>query len=115
MYVLVIFSVTFLREARGGQAGDGERVVELLVLVRSPARIDHRTETQGEQLLAESEGRLSPARLAATQARGRALQLDVTVAELVAEAQNSRSLYAARRMTIICSRSCAVDPSPQKH
>jgi len=69
-----------------GQAGDTERAVELLVLVRSAARIDRRTETQAEQLLAELEARLSPARFAAALARGRALKLGAAVAAMLAEA-----------------------------
>jgi tetratricopeptide (TPR) repeat protein len=52
------------------QADDAERAVEVLALVRSAARIDHRTETKAEQLLAELEARLSPARFAAAQAHG---------------------------------------------
>jgi tetratricopeptide (TPR) repeat protein len=67
------------------QAGDVERAVELLALVRGAAHIDRRTETKAEQLLAELEVRLSPTRFAATQARGRALELGATVAALLAE------------------------------
>jgi predicted ATPase len=69
-----------------GQAGDAERAVELLVLVRSAARIDRRTETQAEQLLAELEPRLSPASFTAAQARGQALELGAAVAAVLAEA-----------------------------
>jgi predicted ATPase len=69
-----------------GQAGDAERAVELLALVRSAARIDRRTETQAEQLLAELEARLSAARFAAAQARGHKLALNTTVAAILAEA-----------------------------
>jgi len=68
------------------QAGDVERAVELLALVRGAARIDRRTEAKAEQVLAELEARLSPARFTAAQARGRALELDATVAALLAEA-----------------------------
>ncbi|MFL5800516.1 MAG: ATP-binding protein, partial [Roseiflexaceae bacterium] len=69
-----------------GQAGDAERAVELLVLVRSAARIDRRTETQAEQLLAELEARLSPASFAAAQVRGHKLELGAAVAAMLAEA-----------------------------
>ncbi len=69
-----------------GQAGDAERAVELLALVRSAARIDRRTESKAEQLLAELEARLSPASFAAAQARGRALELGAAVAAMLAEA-----------------------------
>jgi hypothetical protein len=55
-------------------------------LVRSAAQIDRQTETQAEQLLAELEARRSPARFAAAQARGRALELDAMVAAMLAEA-----------------------------
>jgi len=68
------------------QAGDTERAVELLALVRGAASIDRRTESKAEQLLAELEARLSPASFAAAQARGRALELGATVATLLAEA-----------------------------
>jgi tetratricopeptide (TPR) repeat protein len=67
-----------------GQAGDGERAVELLALVRRAASIDRRTETKAEQLLAELERRLS-GRFAAAQARGHALELDATVATFLLE------------------------------
>jgi hypothetical protein len=69
-----------------GQAGDAERAVELLVLVRSAARIDRRTEKKAEQVLAELEARLSPASFAAAQARGQALKLGAAVAAMLAEA-----------------------------
>jgi hypothetical protein len=65
---------------------DVEQAVEVLTLVRGAARIDRRTETQAQQLLAELEARLSPARFAAAQARGRALELDATVAAILVEA-----------------------------
>ena len=39
-----------------------------------------------DQVLAELEARLSAARFAAAQARGRALELDATVAAMLAEA-----------------------------
>ena len=68
-----------------GQAGDAERAVELLTLVRGAASIDRRTETKAEQVLAELEGQLSPARFAAAQARGRAVELGVMVAAMLAE------------------------------
>jgi hypothetical protein len=64
---------------------DGERAVEILVLVRRAADIDRRTETQAEQLLAELEGRLPPARFTAAHTRGSALALDATVAAVLAE------------------------------
>jgi tetratricopeptide (TPR) repeat protein len=64
---------------------DVERAVEMLALVRSAARIDCRTETKAERLLAELEARLSPARFAVAQARGRALELGATVAAILAE------------------------------
>jgi predicted ATPase/transcriptional regulator with XRE-family HTH domain len=67
------------------QAGDAERAVELLTLVRGAASIDRRTETKAEQVLAELEGQLSPARFAAAQARGRAVELGVMVAAMLAE------------------------------
>jgi tetratricopeptide (TPR) repeat protein len=67
------------------QVGDVERSVELLTLVRPAATIDRRTESKAERLLAELESRLSPDCFAAAQARGRALQLDATVAAVVAE------------------------------
>jgi len=65
-----------------GQADDGEQAVELLALVRGAARIDRCTETQAEQLLAELESHLSPARFAAAQARGQGLSLEAAVAAL---------------------------------
>ena len=65
------------------QAGDAERAVELLVLVRSAARIDRRTEAQAEQLLVELEARLSPASFAAAQTRGRALELGAAVTAML--------------------------------
>jgi hypothetical protein len=68
------------------QVGDAERAVELLTLVRGAASIDRRTETRAEQLLAELEGHLSPARFAAAQARGHKLELNTTVAAILAEA-----------------------------
>jgi hypothetical protein len=68
------------------QAGDEERAVELLTLVCSAARIDRRTESKAEQKLDELEARLSSNRFAAAQASGRALQLDATVAVVLAEA-----------------------------
>jgi len=68
------------------KANDVERAVEVLALVRAAARIDRRTETQAEQVLAELEARPSPARFAAAQACGRALELGATVAALLAEA-----------------------------
>jgi tetratricopeptide (TPR) repeat protein len=68
-----------------GQAGDAERAVELLALVHSAAHIDRRTEAQAEQVLAELDARLSPARFAAAQARGRALELGTAVAAMLAE------------------------------
>jgi tetratricopeptide (TPR) repeat protein len=68
------------------QAGDVERAVEVLALVRGAARIDRRTENTAEQLIAELEDRLSAARFAAAQARGRALALDTTVAAIRTEA-----------------------------
>jgi tetratricopeptide (TPR) repeat protein len=64
---------------------DVERAVEVLALVRAAARIDKRTETQAEQVLAELEVRLSPARFAAAQARGHKLELGATVAAMLAE------------------------------
>jgi predicted ATPase len=67
------------------QAGDVERAVELLTLARSAARIDRRTESKAEQLLAEQEARLPAARFAAAQTRGRALELGTTVAAMLAE------------------------------
>jgi predicted ATPase/DNA-binding XRE family transcriptional regulator len=69
-----------------GHAGDAERAVELLALVRSAARIDCRTEAKAEQLLIELEARLSPASFAAAQARGQALELGAAVAAMLAEA-----------------------------
>jgi hypothetical protein len=68
------------------QAGDVERAVEILALVRSAARIDRRTETKAERLLAEPEGHLSAARFAAAQARGHKLELGAAVAAILAEA-----------------------------
>jgi predicted ATPase/class 3 adenylate cyclase/DNA-binding XRE family transcriptional regulator len=65
---------------------DVERAVEVLALVRGAATIDRRTETKAEQLLAELEARLSLARFAAAQARGRALELGATVAAMLGEA-----------------------------
>jgi hypothetical protein len=62
-----------------------ERAVEVITLVRSAARIDHRTETKAERLLADLERHLSPNRFAAAQARGQALQFDAMVAALLAE------------------------------
>jgi hypothetical protein len=67
------------------QASDAERAVEVLTLVRSAARIDRRTENTAEQLLAELEGHLSPARFAAAQARGHKLELGATVVAMLAE------------------------------
>ena len=64
---------------------DVERAIEMLALVRRAAGIDRRTETQAEQLLAELESHLSPARFVAAQARGRALALDATVAAVLAD------------------------------
>jgi predicted ATPase/DNA-binding XRE family transcriptional regulator/Tfp pilus assembly protein PilF len=64
---------------------DAERAVEVLTLMRSAASIDHRTESQAEQLLAELEGHLSPARFDAAQARGHKLDLGATVAAMLAE------------------------------
>ncbi len=61
---------------------DVERAVEVLALVQRAAGIDRRTETQAEQLLAELEAHLSPARFCAAHARGRALALDATVAAI---------------------------------
>jgi hypothetical protein len=69
-----------------GQAGDVERAVEVLALVRGAARIDRRTEARAEQLLAALEARLSPASFAAAQARGHKLELITTVAAILAEA-----------------------------
>ncbi|MEP7187810.1 MAG: tetratricopeptide repeat protein, partial [Roseiflexaceae bacterium] len=68
------------------QAGDAEPAVVVLALVRDAARIDRRTENKAEQVLAELEARLSAARFAAAQARGRALELGATVAAMLAEA-----------------------------
>ena len=65
-------------------ADDVERAVEVLALVRGAARIDRRTETKAEQLLTELEARLSAARFAAAQARGRALELGATVSKILA-------------------------------
>jgi len=67
------------------QAGDVEQAVEVLALVRGAAGMDRRTETKAEQLLAELETHLSPARFATAQARGRALELGATVNALLAE------------------------------
>jgi hypothetical protein len=67
------------------QASDAERAVELLTLGRSAARIDCRTESKAEQLLAEQEARLLAARFAAAQTRGRARELGATVAAMLAE------------------------------
>src|SRR5262249_48082281 len=64
---------------------DVERAVEVLALVRGAASIDRHTQTQAEQLLAELEGHLSPARFAAAQARGHKLELDATVAAMLRE------------------------------
>jgi hypothetical protein len=54
--------------------------------VRRAARSDRHTQTRAEQVLAELESRLPPARLAAAEARGRALQLDATITAILAEA-----------------------------
>jgi hypothetical protein len=64
---------------------DVERAVDLLTLVCGAATTDRRTETKAEQLVAELEARLSPARFAAAQARGRALELGAAVAAILAE------------------------------
>jgi tetratricopeptide (TPR) repeat protein len=64
---------------------DVERAVEVLALVRAAARIDRRTETKAEQVTTDLEARLSPARFAAAQARGRALELGATVVAILAE------------------------------
>ena len=68
------------------QAGNAERAVELLALVRSAARMDRRTETQAEQVLAELGARLPTTRFAVAQARGHKLELNTTVAAILAEA-----------------------------
>jgi hypothetical protein len=73
------------------QAGDAERAVEVLALVRSAASIDRRTETRAEQLLAELEGRLSAAGFAAAHARGQALELGATVAAICSKAMSQNS------------------------
>jgi tetratricopeptide (TPR) repeat protein len=65
---------------------DAERAIELLSLVHRVATIDRRTQAKAEQLLAELEARLSPVHFAAAQARGWALELDATVAAMLAEA-----------------------------
>jgi len=62
-----------------------ERGTELLTLVHRVATIDRRTATKAEQMLADLEGRLSPARFTAAHTRGSALALDATVVAVLAE------------------------------
>ena len=54
--------------------------------MRSAARIDPRTVSKAEQLLAELEARLSPASFVAAQARGHKLELGAAVTAMLAEA-----------------------------
>jgi tetratricopeptide (TPR) repeat protein len=72
------------------QAGDAERAVEVLTLVRGAARIDHYTETRAAQALAELESRLPKQRFAAAQARGQELELGAVVDAVLADERTAQ-------------------------
>jgi tetratricopeptide (TPR) repeat protein len=68
--------------------GAAERAIELLTLVRRAATIDRRTETKVEQQLAGLEASLPAGQFTAAQARGRARELEATLAEILAESRS---------------------------
>jgi predicted ATPase/transcriptional regulator with XRE-family HTH domain len=86
-HLLVMLDALIGLAALLAQVGDTDGAVELLALVHLLSRIDHHTQLRAEQLLADLQTRLSEARFAALQARGKALQLGDVIAELLAEGE----------------------------
>jgi predicted ATPase len=84
-HLLVILNALMGLATLLAKENHAERAVEVLALVRGAARIDRRTETKAEQLLAELEARLPAARFGAAQARGHKLEFGATVAAMLAE------------------------------
>ena len=84
--ILVMLDAIMGVAALESKSGDLEYAVTLLAFVQQAAAIDRTTQAKAERLLAWVVRALLPEHSAAAQARGQQMQLEETLAEILAEA-----------------------------